>query len=217
MSEYSKLLIMQYHKKPKAVATINAYCDESDKLSENLLDLLDQTDIDKARGFSLDIIGRRIGVSRNLPNAISKGFLGYYGSLQGEPWGVGRWYRKGETTGDSLALGDGDYKFLLKAKIYKNFQNGTLDYVSKVVKLLISPDAVIQDNAMINPPINMTANILLPISTLNELQLYMIQNMDILPRPCGVQYNYINASGKEFGFAGFFNSYGFNEGRFIDA
>ena len=208
---------MQYHKKPKAVATINAYCGESDKLSENLLDLLDQIDIDKARGFSLDIIGRRIGVSRNLPNAISKGFLGYYGSLRGEPWGVGRWYRKGETTGDSLALGDGDYKFLLKAKIYKNFQDGTLDYVSNVVKLLISPDAVIQDNAMFLGGEVMTANILLPISTLNELQLYMIQSMDILPRPCGVKYNYINTSGKEFGFDGFFNSYGFNEGRFIDA
>ena len=26
-----------------------------------------------------------------------------------------------------------------------------------------------------------------------------------------------SASGKEFGFNGFFNSYGFNEGRFIDA
>ena len=137
--------------------------------------------------------------------------------MQGDPWGVGRWYRKGEATGDSLVLGDGDYKFLLKAKIYKNFQDGTLDYVSKVVKLLISPDAVIQDNAMFLGGEVMTVNILLPTSTLNELQLYIIKNMDILPRPCGVKYNYINASGKEFGFDGFFNSYGFNEGRFVDA
>ena len=217
MSEYSKLLIMQYHRKPKAVATINAYCDESDKLSENLLDLLDQIDIDKARGFSLDIVGRRIGVSRKLSNAVSKGYLGYYNSINGEPWGVGRWYRKGESTGDSLVLSDGDYRFLIKAKIYKNFQNGTLDYVSKVVKLLIGEDAGVQDNALIDPPVNMTATILLPISELNALQLYMINQMDILPRPVGVQYNFINASGKEFGFDGFFNSYGFNEGRFIDA
>ena len=89
MSNYSELLIYQYKKKPKAKETIDAVMGEYDKLSENAFDLLQQLDIDQARGYSLDIIGRRVGVSRVLPSAIAKGYFGYYESLNGEPWGAG--------------------------------------------------------------------------------------------------------------------------------
>ena len=68
MSNYSDLLIYQYIKKPKAKATIDAIMGEYDKLADNAIDLLNQWDIDQARGFSLDIIGRRVGVSRTLPS-----------------------------------------------------------------------------------------------------------------------------------------------------
>lgn len=211
MSKYSELLIYQYIKKPKAKATIDALMGEYDKLAENAIDLLNQWDIDQARGFSLDMIGRRIGVSRTLPSAVSKGYFGYLNSINGEPWGEGVWYRSGESTGDALTLNDGDYRFLIKAKILKNFQDGSMDYVLRALRQLLSPDANLQDNY------DMTVTVFLPLSTLNILQSYMIQQMDILPRPVAVMYTYINASGKEFGFDGFYNSYGFNEGRFIDA
>lgn len=210
-SPYTNLLIYQYAKKPKAVATINAIMGECDRVIENLTDLLNQWDIDQARGFSLDIIGRRVGVSRTLPAFVSKGYLGYLGSLQGKPWGEGIWYREGDATGDSLSLNDEDYRFLIKARIFKNFQDGTLDYVLNAMRLLLTDQANIQDNY------DMTATVLLPLASLNPLQTYMIQVLDILPRPMGVMYTYINASGKEFGFDGFFNSYGFNDGSFIDA
>lgn len=211
MSKYSDLLIMQYHKKPKAVATINAWCNELDKIIENCTDLLKQWDIDQARGYSLDLIGKRIGVSRTLPNYISKGYLGYYGASQAEPWGVGRWYRAGDTTGESMKLNDSDYRFVLKAKILKNFQNGTLDYVIEAFESLIGVASLVEDNY------DMTVNIHIPIDQINQLQDYLIKNMDILPRPMGVMYNYINASNREFGFDQFSDTYGFNEGRFIDA
>lgn len=210
-SPYTNLLIYQYAKKPKAVATINAIMGECDRVIENLTDLLNQWDIDQARGFSLDIIGRRVGVSRTLPAFVSKGYLGYLGSLQGKPWGEGIWYREGDATGDSLSLNDEDYRFLIKAKIFKNFQDGTLGYVLNAMRLLLTDQANIQDNY------DMTVDVLLPLASLNPLQTYMIQVLDILPRPMGVMYTYINASGKEFGFDGFFNSYGFNEGSFVDA
>ena len=211
MSNYSDLLIYQYIKKPKAKATIDAIMGEYDKLADNSIDLLNQWDIDQARGFSLDIIGRRVGVSRTLPSVVSKGYFGYLNSIQGEPWGEGVWYRKGESLGDALVLNDSDYRFLIKAKIYKNFQNGTIEYITKALKNIINSAALIQDN------LDMTATIFIPIASLNVIQRYMIEQMDILPRPMGVMYTYINASGKEFGFDGFYNSYGFNEGRFIDA
>lgn len=209
-SPYTNLLIYQYAKKPKAVATIDAIVGECDRVIENLTDLLNQWDIDQARGFSLDIIGRRVGVSRTLPAFVSKGYLGYLGSLQGKPWGEGIWYRQGDSTGSSISLNDNDYRFLIRAKIFKNFQDGTLDYVMNAMQQVLSAEVNIEDNY------DMTATVYLPLTALNPLQSHMIQVMDILPRPMGVMYTYINASGKEFGFDGFFNSYGFNEGSFVD-
>lgn len=211
MSDYSQLLIYQYARKPKARATIDSVLGEYDKLSDNAIDLLNQWDIDQARGFSLDIIGRRIGVSRTLPAAIAKGYFGYLNSIDGEPWGQGVWYRAGESTGDTLVLNDQDYRFLIRAKIFKNFQNGTFDYILNAFRNILNSDANIEDN------FDMTATVYLPLASLNLLQRYMIEQMDILPRPMGVMYTYINASGKEFGFDGFYNSFGFEEGRFIDA
>ena len=211
MSNYSDLLIYQYIKKPKARATIDALMGEYDKLNENAIDLLEQWDIDKARGYSLDIIGKRVGVSRVLPSAVSKGYFGYLQTINAKPWGDGVWYRQGEATGDALTLNDTDYRFLIRAKIFKNFQNGTMDYILNALREILNADANIQDN------LDMTATVFLPLESLNILQRYMIEQMDILPRSMGVKYDFVNASGKEFGFDGFYNSYGFNEGRFIDA
>ena len=211
MSNYSDLIIYQYITKPKAKATIDALLGEYDKLNENAVDLLEQWDIDKARGYSLDIIGKRVGVSRILPSAVSKGYFGYLQTTGAKPWSEGVWYRRGEATGDTLILNDDDYRFLIRAKIFKNFQNGTMDYILNALRVILNADANIQDN------LDMTATVFLPLESLNVLQRYMIEQMDILPRTMGVKYDFVNASGKEFGFHGFYNSYGFNEGRFIDA
>lgn len=210
MSNYDDLLIYQYRKKPKAKATIHALMSEVDRIIENIADLKSQWDIDVSRGYSLDIIGRRIGVSRILPSFVSKGYFGYLETVGAKKWGEGVWYRYGESMGGSLSLNDEDYRFLLKAKILKNFQNGTLDYLIDALQKLMSENANAKDN------LNMTVDIFLPLQSLNSLQQYLIQQSDILPRAMGVKYNYINASGREFGFDGFFNSYGFNDGSFVD-
>ena len=157
MSNYSDLLIYQYIKKPKARATIDALMGEYDKLNENAIDLLEQWDIDKARGYSLDIIGKRVGVSRVLPSAVSKGYFGYLQTINAKPWGEGVWYRQGEATGDALTLNDSDYRFLIRAKIFKNFQNGTMDYILNALRVILNSDANIQDN------LDMTATVFLPL------------------------------------------------------
>lgn len=211
MSRYSDLIIYQYRNKPKARATIELLGSEAERILENVNDMMNQWDIDSARGFSLDIIGRRVGVNRILPAFVAKGYFGYVQTLDAKPWGEGVWYRYGDDTGGSLTLNDNDFRFLIKAKILKNLQNGTIDYIVNAIQQLLSASANAQDKY------DMTVDIFLPLQSLNELQRYMIERMDILPRPMCVKYNFVNASGKEFGFYGFYNSYGFNEGSFIDA
>lgn len=210
MSDYTNLLIQQYFQKPKARATIDLWCGELDKVQANLVDLLNQIDIDQARGYSLDIIGRRVGIIREMPSYISKGFFAYYGA-DGKGWNSGVWYREGESTTDTISLIDSDYRFMIKAKILKNFQNGTLDSILSALTKLMGSNIGVTDNY------DMTANVYAPLSQLSPIQSYLIQNLDILPRPIGVKYNFFDIGKDYFGFDGFRASKGFDEGSFIDA
>lgn len=210
MSDYTNLLIQQYFKKPKARATIDLWCGELDKVQANLIDLLNQVDIDQARGYSLDIIGRRVGIVREMPSYISKGFFAYYGA-DGKGWNKGVWYRAGDSTSDTISLVDNDYRFMIKAKILKNFQDGTIDSILNALTKLMGSNVGVIDNY------DMTANVYAPLSLLSPIQSYLIQNLDILPRPIGVKYNFFDIGKDYFGFDGFRSSKGFDEGSFIDA
>lgn len=61
---YKNLLIIQYHNKPKAKATVEmlADCATGDEI---LLKLYDAFNVDKARGKQLDLLGEFVGVKRN--------------------------------------------------------------------------------------------------------------------------------------------------------
>lgn len=210
MSKYTDLLIQQYQKKPKARATIDLWCGEMDKVQANMVDLLNQVDIDQARGYSLDIIGRRVGIAREMPSYISKGFFSYYGA-DGKGWNKGVWYREGDSTNDTISLTDIDYRFIIKARILKNFQDGTLDSVLNALEKLMGSNVSVIDNY------DMTASVYAPLSTLSPIQSYLIQKLDILPRPIGVKYNFFDIGTPYFGFNGFKGSLGFDLGSFIDA
>ena len=63
MNYYSNLLILQYHNKPKARATIEA---TTDLMPDNLIqDVISGFDINTAAGKQLDILGEYIGLDRN--------------------------------------------------------------------------------------------------------------------------------------------------------
>lgn len=205
------MLIQQYIRKPKARATIDLWCGELDTVMENVSDLLAQLDIDTASGYSLDIIGRRVGVSRTLPSFASKGYFAWKGAVGGKGWNKGVWYRYGESTTGTVVLEDFDFRFLIKTKILRNFQNGSLDYIFNSLVKLFGDNVNLTDNH------DMTCTILLPLSTLREAQVYMLNELDILPRPVGVKYIVQDIGVKAFGFDGFINSQGFDEGSFIDA
>lgn len=63
MNYYSNLLILQYHNKPKARATIEA---TTDLMPDNLIQgVINGFDINTAVGKQLDILGEYVGVDRN--------------------------------------------------------------------------------------------------------------------------------------------------------
>lgn len=65
IADYQKLLIVQYRMKPKAKATVRLLANQS--LCDGLtLDLMRAFDLDVSLGAQLDILGRIVGVPRNV-------------------------------------------------------------------------------------------------------------------------------------------------------
>ena len=65
-------LIIQYGQKSNAVATVTAYSEEFELIYDNANILQMAYDLDFAVGKQLDIIGKIVGISRNVPFSIPK-------------------------------------------------------------------------------------------------------------------------------------------------
>ena len=203
-------IIWQYRTKPKALGTIKAIYKETDLTFQNTIQIADILNIDTATGYALDLVGRHVGVSRVLPTAIAKEYFGWLEDDRSLSFGIGEFYRHGDSLSASVVLNDNDYRFFIRAKITKNYQNGTIENIVKSIQFVVGNHSNVIDIQ------NMTMNIIVNSDNLNSLTLYAVSKMDILVRPVGVMYEYtVLVNDKPFGFAHDNGSYGFNIGKFV--
>lgn len=203
-------LILQYHNKPKALGTINALYAMTDEIFKTVLDIADVLNINKAKGYALDLIGLHVGMSRILNHAVAKQFFGFLADEIALGFNIGKFYRYDDSLYDTVRLDDDDYRFFLKAKIMKNFQDGTLANSIHSIQYLLSQASNVIDNQ------NMTMNIIVDRNLLNTIKLYAIKYLDILVRPVGVKYQFIVITNQQpFGFYHDKQSFGFDNGTFI--
>ncbi|MBO7706754.1 MAG: DUF2612 domain-containing protein [Acinetobacter sp.] len=210
---YSDLLIWQY-KLPKAIAEIDMKSQFWIDFMDDCLKFIDMWNIDTAEKYSLDVLGRIFGVSRSSVSMTEKEYLTYYEKTGGLGWGRGRWYIAGEAFRETILLTDQEFRFLIQARIWKLYQNPSLDYLTDALQALTGDDAYIVDNG------DMTMKVYYGNTVaLDSFIKFAIENLDILPRPVGIGYTYEQAGVKYFGFNGeeFENNYGFGVGGFIDA
>ena len=205
-----KFIIWQYQTKPKALGTIRAIYAETDNTFKNVVQLADILNIDDAKGYALDLVGKHVGVSRVLPTAIAKKYFGWLEDDTALSFNVGEFYRNGDALHASVVLNDNDYRFFIKARITKNYQTGEISNIVNSIKFVIGKHGNIIDSQ------NMTMNVLVNSDQLNSLTLYAISKLDILVRPVGVMYQYVLLINNEpFGFEHDNQSYGFNSGKFV--
>lgn len=204
------MLIWQYRGKPKANATVNLISDESSKVYQSAVDVGDILNIDKARGCALDLVGYHVGVNRSLASFIPRKFFGFARTGQ-LGFNEGKFYRYGESTGESTRLSDEDFRFMIKAKILKNYQIGAIEDITNSVSFLFGRDARIIDNY------DMTMTAIIPSTVMTPFKKYAIENLDILVRPVGVMYKYVIIEpAKYFGFYEDRYASGFDEGVFVE-
>ena len=188
-------LIWQYRKKPRARATAKLLNDEVYKAFDDAIKVAEILNIDTASGYALDLVGRHVGVSREQQNLILKDFFAFTQAEKKQGFNKGEFYRLGNSLKGSFYLNDSDYRFLIKAKIIKNYQTGTLENSYKSLEFLLGSGNFIFDNY------DMTLNLVLKNAKTTQFLINLIFKNDILARPVGVGLNVILIADKKcFGF-----------------
>lgn len=125
-AEYLALITSAFREKPKFAATVGVDVDIPVRVQELLKQILDVLfDLDTAAGAQLDIIGKWVGISRNVSIPIEDVFFTWDGTLA-TGWDFGIWQPNLAPTTVTV-LPDDSYRTLIKAKIAANRWDGTTD------------------------------------------------------------------------------------------
>jgi len=193
-SEYTNLLIKQYWEKPKAKAEIAMQAGTWERVFNFLASFETAFDVDYATGDRLDILGRVVGVDRNVPSVIKKIFFGFddnpdvtgFDDKDSQLGDLGPLFDKNSAEYTDLELDDHDFQFFIKAKITKNNAHGMMAFeyftsIQDAIIVLFDGMAYVEDN--------LDMSLTLHISYLvNEERIRVILALDLLPRPQGVRY-----------------------------
>ena len=202
-------LIWQYRKKSRARATAKLLNDEVYKAFDDAIKVAEILNIDAASGYALDLISRHVGVSREQQNLILKDLFAFTQTEKKQGFNKGEFYRLGNSLKGSFYLNDSDYRFLIKAKIIKNYQTGTLENSYKSLEFLLGAGNFIFDNY------DMTLNLVLKNAKTTQFLINLIFKNDILARPVGVGLNVILIADKKcFGFTQNKANLAFGVGKF---
>lgn len=186
---YEKLLIWQYRNKFKAVETIRLMEKLIAQHFIDLVELIDVLNIEKAKGVQLDLIGKHIGQSRVVDNYEMRDYFGFLGGENAKPFskereGGGKWYRRRDPLRNPITLNDDDYRFLIKARIIKNYNKGTLANIYQACLFLCGVECVVIDN------FDMTVTVSIPKESLSVFQYFALNNLDVIPRQAGIRIFY---------------------------
>lgn len=148
---YANLLILQYRNKPKAKATIKLGADIY--LGDGLVfELNDVLDIDKATGAQLDLIGKILGVNRNIygltfdTDYFSFEKVNAFGFSDKNGLSDGYWKNYRNSTGSAYALQDSEYITLLKFKAAYNLRRGSMAELDSLYYRLFGNDLEMVNN-----------------------------------------------------------------------
>ena len=170
----------QYGDKPKAVDWYNIL----PTIAGGLFNAADRTrlsyNIDTTTSYELDVIGAIVGASRSFESQIE---------FETNDWGetnvqFGGFDIQWQTSGANITqeVSDEIFKILIKAKISKNNNDGTINGMLDALSFII-PDNIsrIIDND------DMSFNVSFS-QELSSIEIMILNNFDILPRPQGVKF-----------------------------
>ncbi|WP_373033346.1 DUF2612 domain-containing protein [Sulfurovum sp.] len=219
VAQYSKRLILQYSDKPKAIGEIAARLESISNTYSFIDSFSDEFDLDQAYGHRLDIIGKIVGISRIVRNAIPKAYFGWDDGIVPDPKTFSEgalfdlFYDAGYT---STQLDDNQMRTFIRAKISKNIASAYLANDERVtlqqsIMFLFDSKAYVVDNYDMSLTIYLDAEYDLD-------NLILLNSQDLIPKPQGVTYKgYVVVFDENtFGFAENPNAETFGMGKFAE-
>lgn len=187
-ARYTDLLIKQYKEKPKAIETIKLFVD---LFLQNgfLFDLKKILDVDIAKGKSLDMIGKIVGIDRSYKGlllqdkiyfALGDGLVDPTAKYKSFGDGIieGSFVNEDTVASREILLGDDDYRILIKLKIISNGSELTELAIEETMNLLFGNNIAIETGAM-----SLTYKVKEPISNI----INIAKEKNALPKPMGVE------------------------------
>jgi hypothetical protein len=182
--QYTDLLIIQYHNKPKAKGHLEVFASELEKIYNLMVSFEDAFDLDKATGKQLDIIGKIVGISRRIPNIALREYFGFDGYFNTRTFNEAPFFNINESPYTDYQMNDTDYRFYINAKVLKNFVNAKMSKgylnIQRCIDNLFSNKAIISDNR------NMTFDLWIKES-FNIDKIRYINVLDLYPLPAGTK------------------------------
>lgn len=186
MQDVQQTLLSQYANAPRIVALIEGWNQMLDPAP-----VIDQWyqmvwNMHTAQGYGLDVWGRIVGVSRVLTLS-SQSYTGFFeaSDLTEEGFNQTPWYQGVEAT-SNYRLADDGYRQLIYAKALANIADGSVLQINQVLMTLFAGqgDAYVRDNG------DMTMTYVFRFVP-TAVQVSIIQNSGVLPRPVGVGVSYV--------------------------
>lgn len=185
MENISQTILSQYANSPALCGIIDAWNQALDPAAQ-----IDQWyalvwNVKTAQGYGLDVWGRIVGVSRVL-SIESVDYLGWReaNDLTEEGFDQAPWYSGSDAT-SNYRLSDDGYRQLIYAKAFANISDGSVLSINTILTTLFAGqgDAYVRDNG------DMTMTYVFRFVP-TDVQVSIIQNSGVLPRPAGVGISY---------------------------
>lgn len=186
MQNVQQTLLSQYANAPRIQALIAGWNQMLDPTT-----LIDQWyqqvwNLQTAQGFGLDVWGRIVGVSRVL-SLTAQSYIGFCeaSDLTEEGFAQAPWFQ-GEETTNNYRLADDGFRQLIYAKALANIAGGSVLDINRILMTLFAGqgDAYVRDNG------DMTMSYVFRFVP-TAVQVSIIQNSGVLPRPAGVGVSYV--------------------------
>lgn len=131
ISEYTGLITSEHKGKPKFESMVSLLAGALVGTQNTALSTPDQFDLDTAMGAQLDVLGKWIGLSRQVSVPLSGVYFAY--NTAGVGWNQGVWQGPFDPGTGLIDLDDGTYRILLRAKIGANSWDGTLQQFQTIM------------------------------------------------------------------------------------
>ncbi|MCG4257068.1 DUF2612 domain-containing protein [Acetobacter senegalensis] len=185
MQNVQKTVLSQYACSPALNALIAAWNQAFDPAT--LIETWYQQiwNLETAQGYGLDVWGRIVGVQRIL-SITSDAFLGFEEAedLTEDSFNSAPWY-SGTVSSGNYRLSDDGFRQLIYAKAMANITDGSITSLNAILMTLFAGqgDAWVSDHG----GMSMTYTFgFVP----SAVQISIIQNSGVLPRPAGVRVTY---------------------------